>query len=799
MKKLLLLLATVGVLLTACEGGGNVEEENGGDPFIPEISCSPKSLEFKSHGEEKEVVIVANFEYDVTENADWVDIEIIDTGINVITKRNEDTVERSTNIIISNEKYNITEIIAVKQSAYVPKIELSRQSVEVTFESAEYSVSVTSPYSWAATSKNDWIIVENQTGIAGTKELIFSVEYNEIDKIREGTIVIKNEDYNLVAELYVIQKAFEPTIIIEPETLAFETEGGEQEVKIIANFEYEVSASAEWLSFTKNENGVTVTVPNYVEMEERTAEMTISNEKYNISKVVEVTQKAFKPSITIEPETLNFTIEGGEQEVEITTNFEYEVSVSAEWVSYTKNENGIIVTVPNYEGVENRTTEVVVLSEKYSVSKIIQIKQYGLYQSRAIFYTSTDGKIVTPYKTNVFGANIISNTYEDGRGVIIFRDDVTSIGGSAFYNCTSLTSITIPDSVTSIGEWAFRNCTSLTSVTIPDNVTSIGEWAFWECTSLKSITIPDSVTSIGNYAFRYCTSLTSVTIGNSVTSIGREAFNNCDLLTAFYGKFASSDNRCLIVDGVLNSFAPAGLTSYTIPNSVTSIGYSAFDNCTSLTSITIPDSVTSIGDSAFVGCTSLTSVTIPDSVTEIGSCAFSFCTSLTSVTIPDSVTSIGNWAFWGCTSLTSITIPDSVTEIGKWTFNGCDSLTSITIPDSVTSIGERAFRNCTSLTSVAIPDSVTSIGERAFSECSSLTSVTIPNSVTSIGYWAFYNCTSLKEIYCKATTPPISDGGDMFGEIISGRKIYVPVASVEAYKTAEYWSSYADHIEGYDF
>ena len=162
------------------------------------------------------------------------------------------------------------------------------------------------------------------------------------------------------------------------------------------------------------------------------------------------------------------------------------------------------------------------------------------------------------------------------------------------------------------------------------------------------------------------------------------------------------------------------------------------------------------------------------------------------------ITSIGNFAFDGCTSLTSITIPDSVTSIGEYAFSDCYSLTSITIPDSVTSIGWATFRDCTSLTSVNIPDSVISIGNSAFEDCTSLTSVTIGNSVSSIGSWAFEWCKSLTSVYCKATTPPM--GGDyMFSNNASGRKIYVPMESVEAYKEKWGWSGYASVIEGYDF
>ena len=190
----------------------------------------------------------------------------------------------------------------------------------------------------------------------------------------------------------------------------------------------------------------------------------------------------------------------------------------------------------------------------------------------------------------------------------------------------------------------------------------------------------------------------------------------------------------------------------------------------------------------------ITSITIPSGTTSIGNNAFSFCSSLTSVTIPNSVTTIGNAAFQGCGSFTSITIPNNVTSIGNFAFQSCTSFTSITIPNNVTSIGNSAFDYCTSLTSATIGNSVTSIGDAAFNSCTSLTSIIIPSSVTTIGSRAFQGCSSLTSVTLNATTPPTIGGGTYYGSFNGTYPIYVPAASVEAYKTANNWSNYASRI-----
>ena len=418
--------------------------------------------------------------------------------------------------------------------------------------------------------------------------------------------------------------------------------------------------------------------------------------------------------------------------------------------------------------------------------------------------------------------SIGSYAFEDCTSLtsVTIPDSVTSIGYHAFYDCTSLTSIDYNGTVSQLKSikgygnvLKIIKCTdgiigNGNTVTVDNlkykiyddtatlvgytdspenlvisknisyggytlNVTSIGDSAFEDCTSLTSVNYSGTKSqwkaiTIGSdnyyltHAFIKCTD-GIIGNGNTVT-IDNLKYKIYDDTASLVGYTDTPENlvisKNISYEGYTLNVTSIGesafsdctsLTSVTIPDSVTSIGDSAFYNCTSLTSVTIPDSVTSIGKYAFYKCTSLTSVTIPDNVTSIGDSAFSDCTSLTSITIPDSVTSISNFAFYKCTSLTSVTVPDSVTSIGNYAFNGCTSLTSVTIPNSVTNIGESAFNGCTSLTSVTIPNSVTNIGESAFNGCTSLTSVTIPDSVTSIGHSALSGCSNLKSVNYNGT------------------------------------------------
>ena len=341
-------------------------------------------------------------------------------------------------------------------------------------------------------------------------------------------------------------------------------------------------------------------------------------------------------------------------------------------------------------------------------------------------------------------------------GDVIINSGTRVIADYALFNCSDLTSVTIPNSVTSIGDYAFRGCSGLTSITIPESVTSIGDCAFWGCSGLTDVTIPNSVTSIGWGAFVYCSGLTSIKVEDENTKY--DSRNDCNAII-------ETETNTLI----------AGCQNTIIPNSVTSI-VAAFEGCTGLTSVTIPESVTSIGSNAFFDCSGLTSFTIPNSVTSIGNNAFYGCSGLTDVwCYAESVPITGSQVFYN-SSISSATlhVPEGsvkayrTTEpwswfgnivpipslaitfadanfkascVANWDTNG-DGELSKQEAAAVTDLGT-AFKGNTTITycnELQYFTGLTTIDNYAFYNCSNLTSITIPESVTSIGDRAFYGC-----------------------------------------------------------
>lgn len=317
-------------------------------------------------------------------------------------------------------------------------------------------------------------------------------------------------------------------------------------------------------------------------------------------------------------------------------------------VTVNKSGSSVDVTIGEWD-IDNTTNEGDAMEETIP--------------NNQIWYTSTDGEAIEPTESANFGANILSNTYENGKGVITFDGEISTIGGRAFYMCHRLASITLPYSVTSIEN-------------------------------------PD-------------------------------VFEDCDNLAEFNGKFASEDGHCIVIDNKLVCFAPAGLTTYVIPECITEIGVAAFFSCDNIESITIPESVTKIEDRAFYNCNGLKEFRGKFS-SEDGKCLI-----------------VDN-------RLYSFAI-------------GCGA------------------------TEYVVPSNVSTIDACAFEGCASLVNITIPENVNRINIWAFRRCTNLTSIYFKSTTPPAIESSLFDG--VDNYSIYVPSESVDAYKEAGgYWDEHLDKI-----
>ncbi len=315
---------------------------------------------------------------------------------------------------------------------------------------------------------------------------------------------------------------------------------------------------------------------------------------------------------------------------------------------------------------------------------------------------------------------------------------VTSIGYSAFYNCTSLTEVTILSSVTTIGQTAFSGCTGLTEVIIPSSVTTIGNSAFYKCTGLTEVTIPSSVTSIEGSAFYGCTGLAEVNYNATrCTEMGSRrypVFCNCsNLKTLNIGEYVETIPNYAF-------YECTGLVevNYSATN-CKEIGSSVFGSCTNLKTLNIGENVETIPDNAFYSCTGLTGVYITD--------LEAWC-NIEFASLYSNPLCYGGKLYLKDESgeynlVTKLPIPSSVTTIRGYAFSGCAGLTAVEIPSSITTIGNCAFWGCTGLTEVTIPSSVTTIGDYAFKYCSDLSLVAGANSVTSVGTNAFYGCDKL--------------------------------------------------------
>lgn len=509
--------------------------------------------------------------------------------------------------------------------------------------------------------------------------------------------------------------------------------------------------------------------------------------------------------------SIEYTLSYGSEDAVIKMFPDTDLEVSLE---RTDNVSGVVkITAPDpfledvevtlliSDGAEKTIMRTITLSLEYDDSYIVR-------------YESNTGE-----KLNLDIPSIISHTYSDGKGEIVFGTKVKIVTG--FKGQIGLKSITIPSTAETIGNAAFKDCTGLYKIDIPDGVRTIDAYAFSGCDRLIQVSFGDALSEIGSNAFEGCTGFTEFDVPDQIKTLGAYVFKDCnpdlkvminyDLLM----KSALNKTGHIILKGTPETIANnafqncADLRSVVLPESVRSVGAYAFAGCKGLTTIILGAEIESLGIAAFSG-TSLATFSMPSEVTEVSPRLFEGCVRLTDVDFGENIRVIGDSAFEGCTCIESLKLPDSVVSIGSRAFLGTwisditfgKGLVSIgsyafaglffkqvVLPDSLEEMGEAAFGSCAHLESIDLGNSLKALPSKAFYYCGSLSELTLPSTIASVGNDSLTECTELESLYCESSTPPI-----LSAEIPQQTTIHVPSSSLDTYKNAEGWATYASRI-----
>lgn len=372
---------------------------------------------------------------------------------------------------------------------------------------------------------------------------------------------------------------------------------------------------------------------------------------------------------------------------------------------------------------------------------------------------------------------------------VTMPDTITKIGESAFYHCGNLVSVKLSTGVTVISESAFSICSNLSDITLHEGLLEIDSFAFNQCWALVTLNLPNTLTTIASAAFQECTALKIIMIPASVNYVGDSAFWNCTNLSIYAmaeyqpNTWGASWNpmACPVTWGVagvhfdnqgvtyvLNNDKTATVVKYTGDAAeitlsvegytVTKIADNVFENNEKLKRVILLDGMLEIGYRAFYD-SDIESITIPNSVTTIGAQAFANCQKLSNAKLPANLTSLGYEAFYCCESLTEINIPKGLAKLESMVFYCCSKVTAVTVEDGsyLSEIGNQAFAGCVRLESINLPTTLKTIGENAFNDCNRLISIVIPEGVTSIGNYAFNSCELLESVTLPSTLTSIGE------------------------------------------
>ena len=764
----------------------------------PALVISKNEYIVPSAGETISIEVKSNVNVDVElpSDADWIK-ENVTRATSTNTYRfdiqpNETYDQRSAVISFTNKENNLSEsvnIIQCQKDAFA----VAKDVYNVSSDGDRIQVELSHNLDFDTAVSVDWITHYMTKGLTSST-IIFDVSPNDDYSDRSGIITFTSKDGSMTQTVTVHQAQKDALILSQNEVL-LDNNSGNFTIEVQTNVDFVVTDPDEdWIRPLKTKglsaHSYQYTVSENNSYDSREASIVFTDTKNNRTETVTVIQ-AQKNAIVLSKSSYTFGKYGGDLLLKVQTNVDIDITISdnaQDWIlnplSRSMNVQTLYFYIMEYKGTTDRMGEII-LSADQTTQRIKIIQTPSATTGTQLTYTSTDGNIVVPTDPAMFGANIISNEYQNGIGTITFDNNINAIGENAFEGCTTLSQLTLPEGITSIGDYAFAGCNGLEYLSLPNTVISIGNYAFKDCTgeivincdipdaenmsytsigsfegsAFSKVTISNWVSKIGSYAFYGCNTIEKITIPESITYIGSYAFNSCSGEATIYcdipaEAFEAADFTKVIVKTDVDSIGDEAfhncenLAEINIENGLKSIGRAAFSNCAKLTDIDIPKSVNTIGQEAFYYCTSLNDITIQATIDNIAPYTFSGCNSISEITIPKSVTSIGYGAFSYCTRLSRIEIPENISIIESYTFEACESLTEIHLPESLTSIESSAFKNCKRLTDIKIPEGTKYIRGTVFYNCSGLRSIEIPRTITSIGSNAFYNCTGTLTVNC---------------------------------------------------
>ena len=809
MKKFLLLLAVMGMVAVGCtenpfnEGGDDTEQSGGGSTGDEDLSFSNNTTTSPTIGHEGGTVTIsftAAYDWSARSYSDWLEVSP-DSGeagkgsfvITAAANDGDNSRKGYVSIRLANDK---SYEIVVTQSANaggsdIEFINNTNTSPRMEFGGGTVQIAFIAKTDWTVTCYADWLSTSKSSGSKGENSFFITAASNPKEEERSGVVAIKSKN----------NKSYEIKVTQDPNAGIMQLTVAANEVLYTTVFDTQIKLY--------NESGFGGNLISHsYDVEKGYGSIRFDNY------VTSIPSKAFKDCTTLEsiylPEGVTYIAPDA---FEGCTNLKYIISPNSTNYSMFIYNGEIMAVTPSVkelvipEGVKivgqniftNSKVEKIVFPKSMENIKYIAFYQHPTLQS-VVFngYTNIDDyafngcyslESVTYAVGNGKGSyQIGSNAFEQCEKLktVQFAEGLYSLGSYAFSE-SGLIEIIIPGA--NIGEKAFSGCQSLQRVNIEEGTSYIGVSAFEECRSLENIVLPKSVEEIRKSAFAYNTKLKSINIPESVTSIGGSAFNGCTGELTINCKQLIEKDYTSTSYPAMNWLKGANFSKLIIGDAITSIGDYVFYELNkegSLTDLVLGDNLSVLGRNALPSATNI----------HIGNCIVKDCDSsgfgkYTNVYISNLSTYCQFDCGWGYSN-------EGLFHSGSILYVNGEEISELTIPQGVTILGTCLFNGCRSLKKVIIPDGVTDLGTYTFGDCTNLEYVDIGSTVESMWNRTFDGCTSLKEVYCRPVTPPSTQYGNLFYTSVDF-KLYVPMESVETYKTYSYWKNLAGKIVGYDF